>query len=124
MRPIEFRAFDKERKEWAYFTLLQLQQGQASKLWTKLDKWCQFTGLFDKNGKKIFEGDVVVWKQALGGILQPDSEEKKCFIEWDSFFSAWKCRDIRFGNDRPGYTFHGCHIEKVIGNIFENKELL
>lgn len=84
----------------------------------------QFTGLRDKNGKEIYEGDIVIWKQALGGILQADSDPKTCVIEWDEFFSSWKCRDINKEDHFRGYTFHECHMESVIGNIYSNPELL
>lgn len=65
----------------------------------------QFTGLTDKNGKKIFEGDIVEWDEAEWG------EEHRELVEWDySLFSMRK-------NDWQ-------HFCEVIGNIHDNPELL
>ncbi len=69
-----------------------------------------FTGETDRNGKEIYEGDKVIWKQADGGILPPDQEAKKCVIEWSEAFKEWKCR-LRNNKDHCGFTFSGGHIE-------------
>lgn len=60
----------------------------------------QFTGLLDKNGKEIFEGDVL-----KGGIY------KSYIVKWD--------------NEENGFNvnYHALKYE-VIGNIFDNPELL
>lgn len=73
----------------------------------------QFTGWFDKNGKKIFEGD----------IIQNVTEGKTAVVQWFSEHSAFMlwCKSENqvywlYDND-----FH--NIE-VIGNIYDNPELL
>ncbi|KKM14928.1 hypothetical protein LCGC14_1701140, partial [marine sediment metagenome] len=74
--------------------------------------WMQFTGLKDKNGKEIFEGDV----------LQINPKGLKYFIV-QSFildtYTLWKMIAERLNNPMKKYT----KIE-VIGNIYENPELL
>lgn len=67
----------------------------------------QYTGLKDKNGKKIFEGDIVKSKY---GVF-------KSKVEWNDSF----CGFFPFCNNDTGIFADEC---EVIGNIYENKELL
>ena len=65
----------------------------------------QFTGLCDKNGKKIFEGDIVESPRGTQG-----------FIEWQNAGCAFL---VNIGDDWR--TRDDCPYE-VIGNIYDNKE--
>ncbi|MCK4005532.1 hypothetical protein HCC50_09285 [Streptococcus suis] len=71
-------------------------------------KLMQSTGLFDVNGKEIFEGDVV-------RIL--DEKLSKIYYSDGAF-----CVDILNGGT-PLHAFLSEHLE-VIGNIYENPELM
>lgn len=77
---------------------------------------CQFTELTDKNGKRIWENDVV-W-------LVCDGEEHIYQIVWDNSeldFKATKGEE----NYGTNYEYLLCCDEiEVIGNIFDNRELL
>jgi hypothetical protein len=67
----------------------------------------QYTGLCDRNGKKIFEGDIVNFSDILYYIIFVDG----CFRI---------CRNHQFS-----YTLHNLHSSfEVIGNIHDNPELL
>lgn len=86
----------------------------------------QYTGLKDKNGKKIFEGDIIDIHQTVNGYNQ-------FVIEYDKYkFSArYYNQDKKQTGSWYGYDldelFEINESEKeieVIGNIYENKELL
>lgn len=78
---------------------------------------CQYTGLTDKNGKKIWENDIVRRTD-----LYVVSEPSVGFIEYDlentSFLIHW--------TDKVEYspTHHWKDRLEVIGNIFDNADLL
>lgn len=71
-------------------------------------KLMQSTGLKDKNGKEIFEGDVVKCNGLLGTI--------------ESFKAMWICSFVKYNNYQK-VGFFAQEIE-VVGNIYENPELL
>ena len=77
----------------------------------------QFTGFTDKNGKKIFDGDIIEW------FLPEVSEYPSvAYIEYDEESFAWRVCWKKYDPD----WLEGLNKEyiSVIGNIHDNPELL
>ena len=97
--------------------------------WYKVDPSTvgQYTGLKDKNGKRIFEWDILhIAKIAdgLGGYYQtPLDYPVNVVVKWDLCAWMWEtlCEDKRYISFPDAW----CHYEcEVIGNIHDNSELL
>ena len=71
----------------------------------------QYTGLTDKNGKRIFEGDIL---KTFGYIY---------VIMWDSTRALFYLRDPVYRVTSDFYYYFGSDLS-VIGNIHDNPELL
>ena len=131
MREIKFRAWDTLNKRMLpvvniKFRLYYREQlnGPVDEVtvdgdgWNDLIEWelMQFTGLFDKNGKAIFEGDIVKW----------NSWKDKRDTGWEKGQIVWHQKELGF-RIRENYIDYSPaiyeHIE-VIGSIYENPELL
>lgn len=74
----------------------------------------QYTGLKDKNGKEIYEGDIVK-------IIVNNNIEKTCVVEYKNGIFG-----VMFSKQAELTAFpHFCNTTfEVIGNIYENPELL
>lgn len=75
----------------------------------------QFTGLTDKSGQKIFEGDVVRFEDI-------DGEMVVCVVLWGACGGRWEL-DVPATGNRFAMSFYDVVVE-VIGNIHDNPELL
>lgn len=148
MREIKFRAWDKQNKTMNECCCLELKDGQVvSHKDSGDDSWLdsgyyalmQYTGLKDKNGKEIYEGDVV----SLDGNMTADdslgflpngwifNEEDKYMVSWDTELAGWILEmdtkpdsehNAKYMNHARGLFVQG-NVE-VVGNIYENPELL
>jgi len=105
MKQIKFRAWNKEIKCWEYFRLDEIAILGTS--YNKYENWCEFTGLKDKNGKEIFEGDILSKNNINSEVIFLETDAQFWLKEEDRALAEI---DIRF--------------DEVIGNKFENPELL
>jgi uncharacterized phage protein (TIGR01671 family) len=79
----------------------------------------QFTGLKDKNGKEIFEGDVVSFEDDPAGVVKWNSNFC-CYTYWESKH----INDEYESMDWNQLLKKDCNHYIVHGNIYENPELL
>lgn len=135
MREYKFRAWDKDNKEMLYqgsnttynnsvmdcrivldelgFDVLVRLYGKDEYEYRNNCELMQYTGLKDKNGKEIYEGDVVRIDDLGIGIV--DYEEGRF---------AMRRREERFCWPVYCRIDHSPFVPEVIGNIYENPELL
>ena len=113
MREIKFRAWDAERKAmlttddapgWVWDCVSGIEHAPVM----------QFTGLQDKSGKEIYEGDVIL----------ADKNGLVYFVEWSRNRNGWAFDDHRRTPDDFVGSGIGENELEVIGNIYENPELL
>lgn len=123
-RPIRFRAWDNSKKEMLY---PKKAEDMTDKITSAsllaayndggLDAIMQSTGLFDKNGKEIWEGDVLnhdkystEFKEGDVGIVEVETLQQ--------FFEDRGLYTQEYGEEWDAENF------EIIGNIYENKELI
>ncbi|EAA0076212.1 hypothetical protein ACEXFN_001640 [Listeria monocytogenes] len=138
MREIGFRAFVKSKKKMLPVTDLCFNETEAVGVsgcgnakctlcvdWYNFDDvvLMQYTGLKDKNGKKIFEGDIVAFSE----------DDFHVFNSQVEYFSedGYPAFDIKVpstyyfdSNVFSEVSMSGLYEIEVIGNIHENPELL
>jgi uncharacterized phage protein (TIGR01671 family) len=123
-RKIKFRAWDKiDNKMFA----MGYNEGFWAFIEVESDRYeiMQFTGLHDEQDKEIYEGDIIEipWK------FNPKQPHRKCVVTFNndnaSFTANYKDKNeiVRFLID-CGQMQADNEKYKVIGNIYENPELL
>lgn len=81
---------------------------------------CQYTGLTDKNGKKIFEGDIVRYGEICGEVKFGLHESNWQICKYNQGFFVTFPKEYFLRNEL-GYWRNKI---AVVGNVFDNPELL
>ena len=139
MREIEFRAFVKDKGK--IFTVKQMdleykmiwfeEENKAKDTMRMFDQieLMRYTGFQDKNGKKIFEGDI------LKGITEDTGKTRYAIVKFGKY------RDVNFEDSCYGFYFESegeqfsiyngeaegynlIEIIEIAGNIYDNPELI
>ncbi len=140
MREILFRGKRLDNGEWVYGSFIQVEHEDGSfttAIFQKKDAGGnaevstatvgQYTGLKDKHGKRIFEGDILriaKISDGLGSYYHPPLDYPvNVVVKWDLCAWMWEtlCEDKRY----ISFPNAWCHYEcEIIGNIHDNPELL
>ncbi len=83
-----------------------------------IETLCQFTGLTDKNGKKIWENDICDRKEKYPEVVKMTNGD------WTLDYSYAIGRDYGNSYCNLGFYVNERKCVEVIGNIFDNPELL
>ncbi len=143
MRELKFRTWSKKHSQWmdhcavinssgelgSYF-LEKMEDGSFAQHLIGLDRAENiiqvFTGLKDKNGQEIYEGDIIEYSRAFPIDEEDWNYSKRVgIVEWAETQYGKKPGWEIINKDRDyygGWPGQGCVL--VVGNIFENKELL
>lgn len=139
-RPIKFRAWDKKARKWRVVTTLVWYKPDTGKTGvcgvvivtdTNHDQFLpiedvelvECTGLLDKNGREIYEGDIVKFISDRGYLQEPI--EQVLVVEHDDQYwsLAFKRVDGELRINEHVMSNEAAEVE-VIGNIHEHPHLL
>ena len=124
------RKYVKEEKHYICVNMVSSEDSYIDRIEVNPETICQYTGLTDKNGNKIWENDVVRYQFDTDDCIFPNKDTKKrvgkiFFSDFRASFSVAMGRNgsKAINNDLFKYVQNGNRVE-VIGNIFDNDDLI
>lgn len=126
-RTIKFRGKRIDNGKWVYANLRGLGIDMFNECVNE-DTIGQFTGLFDKNGKEIYEGDIVEWLFFSHDCYGEQEHYLKGCIEWHQGGFIFNVTE----NDSENAGFYAISDlntdtesdVKILGNIHDNPDLI
>ena len=130
MREILFRGKWKNSGEWVYGNLFNPDKADTPTqicIGTYIARTCyeidpetvgQYTGLTDRNGRKIFEGDIVVFADFF------DDKIHRGVVYWCDLAFWFDCTETEGDEGIYSLAYISVNVLEVIGNIYDNPELL
>jgi len=114
MREIKFRCWNRECKEM-YAWEIMCDDGLNNYM-SEDDIWLQYTGMKDKNGVEIYDGDILT-------VDHPEEHTFKTKVFYENGCPCGNAKDAYYLADIPClYELSG--YAEVIGNIYEHPELI
>lgn len=144
MREIKFRAWDKKHKQmvnldtptafcesgYDEIDYIAFSEGDAhyvdssQVVWVEQYELMQYTGLKDKNGVEIYDGDIVKFRRHPARLSAVKVGEVRYSDQGAKFYVAWFDNELERERNYPSTTDMNLRSIEVIGNIHENPELL
>lgn len=129
MRIIKFRVWDLENKTWENPSILEvwndsgklepfkyIKTGKLNPLYSPIENYIiqQFTGVYDKNQKEIYEGDIIKW-------IDPSTIHENVLVTYDEVSAGFK---LNLSWNKCSFSHISRERIEILGNIYENPELL
>ena len=126
-RVLKFRIWDKPNKCFSTATIFTIQKLYPINPHNFVVQ--QFTGLLDKNNKEIYEGDIIKVSE-LHQSQQAGPGKRQILQTFDKAIVTWKNGSYYYspirnvGHNIPHQLLFYGYEKEIIGNIFENPELI
>lgn len=118
MRELRYRAWHRNKKCWYYFSLMDLLIGNVTaRGGLLLENWCEYITLKDRDDKGIYEEDIVEYTSNDG------KQTGQYKVEWYEYKCGYILSGINKQKDLWVQNWSRTQ-SKIIGNTYENPELL